>query len=179
MKMSGSMKMKASMNKQATRQAMPLAAATLMVLAAGGCTSIRDHRGFLVDQALVEAIQPGVDNRQSVQATLGRPTFASQFGDPAWYYVSVDTRQFAFKRPSASKELVLRVRFDPKGNVAGIDKAGMEKVVALNPDKARTPTLGRKRSLFEDLFGNIGVVGTGAGGAGGQGGGPGGGPNGS
>lgn len=159
------------------RKAIRLAMGTTLVLAAGACTSIRDHRGFLVDQALVESIQPGVDNKASVQATLGRPTFASQFGDPAWYYVSVDTRQFAFKRPQPTNEMVLRVRFDGNGNVAGIDKAGMEKVVALNPDKAKTPTLGRTRTLLEDLFGNIGVVGTG--GAGAQGGGPGSGPNGS
>lgn len=157
-----------------------LALGAVLVLAAGGCTSIRDHRGFLVDQSLVESVQPGVDNKASVQATLGRPTFASQFGDPAWYYVAVDTRQFAFKRPTATNELVLRIRFDANGNVAAIDKAGMDKVVALNPNKDKTPTLGRTRTLLEDLFGNIGVVGTGAGpgGAGGQGG-PGGGPNGS
>lgn len=148
-----------------------------LALAAGGCTSIRDHRGFLVDQSLVESVQPGVDNKASVQATLGRPTFASQFGDAAWYYVAVDTRQFAFKRPRATSEMVLRVRFDADGKVLGVDKAGMDRVVALNPDKDKTPTLGRTRTLLEDLFGNIGVVGTG--GPGGQGPGQGGGPNGS
>ena len=122
-------------------------------------------------------MQPGVDNKASVQATLGRPTFASQFGDPSWYYVAVDTRQFAFKRPRPTSEMVLRVRFDANGKVLGVDKAGMDKVVALNPDKGKTPTLGRNRTLLEDLFGNIGVVGTGGPGA--QGPGPGGGPNGS
>ena len=154
-----------------------LALGAALALAAGGCTSIRDHRGCLVDQSLVESVQPGVDNKASVQATLGRPTFASQFGDPSWYYVAVDTRQFAFKRPRPTSEMVLRVRFDANGKVLGVDKAGMDKVVALNPDKGKTPTLGRNRTLLEDLFGNIGVVGTGGPGA--QGPGPGGGPNGS
>jgi outer membrane protein assembly factor BamE (lipoprotein component of BamABCDE complex) len=154
-----------------------LALGAMLALGASGCTSIHDHRGFLVDQTLVESVQPGVDNKDSVQATLGRPSFASQFGDPVWYYVAVDTRQFAFKRPSPTNELVLRIRFDATGKVLGVDKAGMERVIALNPDKGKTPTLGRTRTLLEDLFGNIGVVGTG--GPGGQGPGPGGGPNGS
>ena len=67
----------------------------------------------------------------------------------------------------------LRVRFDAAGNVAGIDRAGMEKVARLDPDGKRTPTLGRDRSFFEDLFGNIGAVGApGMGGGGAQGPGP-------
>jgi hypothetical protein len=73
---------------------------------------------------------------------------------------------------------VLRVRFDEKGNVASIDKAGMDKIVHLSPDGKKTPTLGRgDRGFIEDLFGNIGTVGSGIGGA--PSGGPGGGPNGS
>jgi len=154
-----------------------LVALSAGMLMAGGCTSIKDHRGFLIDQALVDSVLPGVDNKFSVERTLGRPTLASQFGDQAWYYIGTDTQQLAFKRPRASAQTILRVRFDAKGNVLSVDKAGTEKVVALNPDSGLTPTLGRQRTLLEDLFGNIGTVGTGGGSGGGGGGG--GGPNGS
>lgn len=153
------------------------------VLSAGlvtlsGCASIKDHRGYLVDQALVESVQPGIDNRQSVERTLGRPTYVAQFGEPVWYYVSIDTRQAAFTRPRAYNETVLKVHFDPAGNVSRVDKTGMEKVVRLDPDHHKTPTLGRNRGFLEDLFGNIGTVGApGMGGGGGNEGG--GGPNGS
>ena len=43
-------------------------AAVGMVLAAalGGCTSIHDHRGYIVDQALFDSVAPGTDNRNSV-----------------------------------------------------------------------------------------------------------------
>ena len=140
-------------------------AAVGLVVLASGCSSIRDHRGYLVDTALVDAIQPKVDNRTSVERTLGRPTWVSQFGDKDWYYVSVDTKQAAFRRPKTAQQTVLRVRFDPTGNVAAIDKAGTEKVARISPDGKVTPTLGRERSFLEDLFGNIGAVGVpGAGG---------------
>jgi len=148
-----------------------------LAVAAGGCASIKDHRGYLIDQTLVDSIQPGIDNRTSVERTLGRPTFVSQFGDKAWFYVSQDTRQAAFRRPSTKDQTVLRVRFDDQGNVAGLDKAKMQQVVRLDPDGHKTPTLGRDRGLIEDLFGNIGSVG--AGGLGGGSGGGAGGPNGS
>ncbi len=151
----------------------------LLAVLAAGCTSIKDHRGYLVDQPLVDAIQPGVDNQLSVERTLGRPTFISEFGQPAWYYVSINTEQAAFTRPRTSDQLVLRIRFDPKGNVIGIDRAGMEKVARLSPNGDKTPTLGRERSFFEDLFGNIGTVGAPGVGGGNTGGAPGSGPNGS
>ena len=128
-------------------------------VAAAGCSSIKDHRGYLVDQMLLDSVQPGVDNKLSVERTLGRPTFTSQFGEPTWYYVSINTKQAPFTRPQANEQLVLKVKFDPAGNVTGIERTGMEKVVRLNPDGDKTPTLGRERTFFEDLFGNIGSVG--------------------
>ncbi len=146
-------------------------AALALVLAAGlsACASIKDHRGYLVDSALLDSVLPGVDNQTSVERTLGRPTFISEYGNKDWYYVSTNTRQAAFGRPRAHEQLLIKVTFDDKGNVATIERTGMEKVVRLDPDGDETPTLGRERTFLEDLFGNIGTVGAGApGGAGGQ-----------
>jgi outer membrane protein assembly factor BamE (lipoprotein component of BamABCDE complex) len=158
------------------------AAATVLALTSG-CASIKDHRGYLGDRVLMDAVTPGIDNRQSVERTLGRPTFVSEFGRKDWYYVSVMTRSAPFKRPKTYDETIMRVRFDGDGNVAGIDKRGKEDVARIDPYGNITPTLGKKRSVLEDLFGNIGAVGAGGGGPvggqGGPGGGPGSGPNGS
>jgi outer membrane protein assembly factor BamE (lipoprotein component of BamABCDE complex) len=130
-------------------------------LLAGGCASIKAHRGYLVDQALVDSIQAGIDNRQSVEKTLGRPTFMSQFGNRDWYYISQDTKTFAFGRPRTSDQTVLRVVFDAAGNVSAVERMGKEQVARIDPEGDTTPTLGRERSLIEDLFGNVGAVGAG------------------
>ena len=136
-----------------------------------GCSSIPNSRGYLVDEVLVAAVQPGLDNRESVQGTLGRPTITSQFGDPVWYYISSRTLQAPFTRPRISGHTVLAIRFDEAGNVISADRTGLEQVVRLDPNGNKTPTLGRNRGLLEDLFGNIGSVGAaGLGGAGGPGG---------
>jgi len=138
----------------------------LLALALGGaltagCSSVRDHQGYLVDEALISAIQPGVDNRDSVAGTLGRPTFTGQFDREQrdWYYVSRDTRQAAFTLPRPSAQTVLHVTFDPAGNVQAVQRTGVELAVNINPDNRQTPTLGRNRSLLQELFGNIGAVG--------------------
>ncbi len=144
-------------------------AVTLALLTTAGCTRIRDHKGYVADETLVASVQPGVDNRDSVAKTLGRPTFVGQFDANEWFYVSRDTRQLAFNAPRASAQTVLRVRFDAGGNVASVTRTGLEKIAAIDPDGDKTPTLGRNRGFFQELFGNIGAVrapGTGA--AGGQ-----------
>jgi outer membrane protein assembly factor BamE (lipoprotein component of BamABCDE complex) len=132
--------------------------AVALALLAGGCSSIKDHRGYLVDPALLDSVSPGIDNQMSVEKTLGRPTFVSQFGEPDWYYVSINTKQAAFSRPRTNSELIVKVTFDKAGNVARVERSGMEHVVFLSPEHDKTPTLGRDRTFLEDLFGNIGTV---------------------
>ena len=139
------------------------------VAALSACTAIREPRGYVIDNTLYNSVQPGIDNRQSVEATLGRPTFTSQYGDSTWYYVSSVTGRRPFVRPRIQEHSVLAVKFDPAGNVVAADRTGMDQVVALSPDGAETPTLGRERGFLEDLFGNIGTVNA-PGGAGGPGG---------
>jgi outer membrane protein assembly factor BamE (lipoprotein component of BamABCDE complex) len=129
-------------------------------LALGGCTRIKDHQGFILDQTLVNAIQPGVDNKDSVQNTLGRPSFTSEFDQRDWYYLSRETRNMAYTNPRPSDQTLLHIRFDDKGNVERVDRRGLEQVADIRPSSDKTPTLGRHRSLLDELFGNIGAVGT-------------------
>ena len=146
--------------KAMARIATTLIGATLIA----GCVGVNDHRGAVIDAELVPSIQVGVDNKESVEQMLGRPTFTGSFGESDWYYVSRDTRTFAFRNPRVQKQTVLHVRFDPAGNVAAIEQTGAETIASIDPVGDKTPTLGRKRSIFDDIFGNIGAVGATTGG---------------
>jgi len=142
---------------------MKLAVSKTAILAAAvlvaGCAQIRQHRGVVLDSQLASAIQPGIDNKDSVEKALGRPSFVGQFTPNDWYYVSRDENQIAFRNGRVTKETVLHVRFDSKGNVASLQRTGKELVMNIDPTGKKTPTLGRQRSFFEELFGNIGSVG--------------------
>lgn len=135
-----------------------------------GCTAIRESRGYIDDPLLTSTIQPRIDNQQSVEGTLGRPTFTSQYGTPMWYYVSSVTGQRPFNRPRIREHSVLAITFDEAGQVVDVKRSGIDEVVFLDPNGNKTPTLGRERGFLEDLFGNIGQVGAGGGGPGGPGG---------
>ena len=132
-------------------------AALALTLAA--CAGIRTNQGYIYNQEMSASIAPGTDNRESVIATMGEPTFRGQFGNEDWYYVSRRTSQLAFRQPRLTDTRVIRIGFDQYGNVATVEETGEEKVASIDPVGAETPTLGREKSFFEELFGNIGQVG--------------------
>jgi outer membrane protein assembly factor BamE (lipoprotein component of BamABCDE complex) len=134
---------------------MALAAAMLL----SGCTGVLAHKGAVIDPQLASSIQPGVDNKASVEKLLGRPSFTGEFTPNDWYYVARDTRQFGFRNPRVRKQTTLHVAFDQAGNVTSVRETGKELVASIEPAKRTTPTLGRRKSFFEEIFGNIGTVG--------------------
>ena len=144
-------------------QIISLTALVAAMVATSGCTRLRAHQGYVGDATLLAAVQPGVDNKESVQTSLGRPTFVGQFDQNDWYYYARDTKQLAFAQPKADSQYVLLVKFDPAGNVVSSTQTGLESIANISPNGDKTPTLGRNNSFFEEVFGNIGAVGAGSG----------------
>jgi outer membrane protein assembly factor BamE (lipoprotein component of BamABCDE complex) len=108
--------------QRSLRRPFLVVGAAAVLLLAGGCTRIRAHQGFMIDDLIVTSVLPGVDNKASVEGALGRPTFVSQFGPERWYYVSRDTRSLAFASPRPTAQTLVTVQFDANGNVATIDR---------------------------------------------------------
>ncbi len=138
---------------------LKLSALCALALATTACGQLQAHRGYIMDPVLASSVSAGVDNKASVLGTLGDATFESQFGDEQWYYVSRNTRQLAFAEPTPTEQTILHITFDQAGNVSEVDRMGLEQVADINPVSDKTPTRGRERSFFEELFGNIGTVG--------------------
>ena len=117
-------------------------------IALSACSGLREHKGFVIDPTLAEGIQVGVDNKDSVVRSMGRPTFTGQFDANDWY----------FRDPKVVEQTVLRVQFDRAGNVTAVQKTGKELIAKVDPSGDKTPTLGRSKSFFQELFGNIGTI---------------------
>ncbi len=103
------------------------------------------------------SIQPGVDNKASVEKMLGRPSFTGEFTPNEWYYVSRDVQQIAFRNPRVTDQTVLHVSFDPKGNVTAVEPTGQgagDERQSREPHDADAGPV--ERSFFDELFGNIG-----------------------
>ena len=136
--------------------------AVIAGVALAGCTRIRDRQGYLADEELVAAVTAGVDNKASVEKTLGRPTFVSKWDANTWYYVARTTKQLAFLSAKPTAQDVLKVSFDNAGNVAAVARdTTLAEVADIQPEGDTTPVFGRDSGFFEDIFGNIGAVGAG------------------
>ena len=129
-----------------TRRTASVAALALVGLTSAGCTQLRSHQGYVVDVDLVNSVQPGVDNRQSVLQTLGKPTLAGQFDQGDWYYLARDSRNLAFRNPRPNAQITLQISFDQQGTVTAIRRGGLDQVASISPDGKTTPTLGRVNS---------------------------------
>ena len=141
-----------------TMRVAKLAVAFLGLGLLAGCASIRETHGFVLDEQLTKSVQAGVDNKDSVTKMLGRPTFTGQFSENDWYYISQNTRQIAFGRPTIKKETVLHIRFDAAGTVAAVETTDEKRIASVDPMGGKTPTLGHKKSLLEEIFGNISSI---------------------
>ncbi|MEM9288751.1 MAG: outer membrane protein assembly factor BamE [Pseudomonadota bacterium] len=154
------------------RRLMITVAALGVATSAAGCSRLKDQQGYLADPVLVENIMPKVDNRQSVEATLGQPSIAGTFDKSVYYYVTRQTEQFAFFTPDPKEHSVMAIHFDAKDNVERIEYYGLEDVASVSFADDKTPTRGREMGFLEQLFGNIGRFSGAPGGPGGPGGPP-------
>ncbi len=136
----------------------------LGLLGLGACTSGLNTHGDLPDQEVVEGIQLGVHSQEDVLGMLGSPSTVSTFEDNRWYYIGSRSETVAFFEPDVLERNVLVVSFSEDGRV------DEKKVYTLNdsrdvdPVDRVTPTEGKKLSVIQQLFGNVGrFSGTGTG----------------
>lgn len=160
---------------KSVRKNISLSLCIVAGLATTACGNGRAVRGYIFDEALADAILPGVDNRQSVQSTLGSPSITATFSDSTWYYVSTTVRVRPVFWPDAKEHRVLAVSFNDSGVVANVDNFDLSHMKEIDPVGDKTPTRGRDTSFFQKIFGNVGRF-SGQAPAGSQGGGTG--PNG-
>lgn len=145
------------MGKQGkTRRVIGGLAMGLGLLGLGACSSGLNTHGNLPDKEVVEGIQPGVHSQQDVLGMLGSPSAVSTFEDGRWYYIGSRSETMAFFEPDVLERNVLVVSFSEDGRV------DEKKVYTLNdsrdvdPVDRVTPTEGKKLSLIQQLFGNVG-----------------------
>ncbi len=141
-------------NKRALRTALGVVLVT--GVAVSGCAKTVNHRGYLLDEAVIEEIRPGVDNRSSVLAALGSPSVGGTFDDETWYYVSRTQEHWAFFKPDVTAHDVIVISFDDRGSVADIGRLGLDDTQDIDTVGRKTPTRGKELGFFEQIFSNIG-----------------------
>ena len=123
---------------------------------ASACSPTVHSHGYTPRAGELNDIAIGRDTRQSVQQRLGRPSTVSTFTDDEWYYISVTTETTAFFAPEVVEQRVVTVSFDDQGVVADVGRYGLEDGRVVDLVARTTPTSGRKLTLIQQIFANLG-----------------------
>ncbi len=147
-----------TMDKARTFATKALTGAVLAsTIVLGGCTTERFSRGYIWDAELMEAVVPGIDNRNSVVKSLGTPSMTSTFEvDGVWYYASFNARRRAFWGEETTNQTIMAITFDEYGVVDDVKKYTIADAQNITPRKDETPTRGKALGFFQQIFGNVG-----------------------
>ena len=136
--------------------------------ALSACSNSRALRGYVFDPEISNQILQGVDNRDSVQASLGNPSLPSMFDQDTWYYVATQVRQRPVFWPDPKWHRVMAIKFAENGTVSSVTNYDISDRRRIFPVQEKTPTLGRDDNFFLQLFANVGQFGGVGGGQPGQ-----------
>ena len=112
--------------------------------------------GFMPREELVNQLSPGEQDKRLVSQVMGTPSSIGSFDDNVWYYITQRTKQQAFFKPQLIEQQVLVLLFDEKEVLQSIEKYNLEEARLIEPLDDKTPTVGRKLTILQQLFGNLG-----------------------
>ena len=120
------------------------------------CSPPVETRGNLPDPELLAEIQPGIYSEEEVVDLLGTPSSIATFDNKTWYYISKQTKSFAFFEPEILDQQVVIIEFDDGGLVKNIRHYNLEDGQTLEMIDRTTPTRGRELTFFQQLIDNFG-----------------------
>jgi len=135
------------------------------ILSLAACTAVQNQRGYVAEPMAYESIVIGQDNKLTVGQKLGNPSIGGTFdnatgGEDTWYYISSFDVQAAFFPVQSEERDILAIKFTPEGQVASLERYGLEDGRVVNYVDRETPTRGRDLTILQQIFnavpGNIG-----------------------
>lgn len=134
------------------------ALATILLVGVVGCAAIFTNHGYAPTELELEEVIVGVDNRASVEETIGRPASTGVLTESGWYYVSSRVRHFTYRPAEVIDRQLVAVTFNKRGIVENIERFALEdgRVVALNRRVTKTGIKGV--SFIKQMLGNVGRV---------------------
>ncbi len=142
-------------------QVAALCLSLALALSLAACKPIYSNHGYIPTDDDLAVLQVGVDTRDTVAATVGRPAAEGLLGDEAWYYVQSRWKTLGVAAPTEIERQVVAISFDPKGTVANIERFGLDQGRIVPLSRRVTTTNIRGKSALAQMFGNIGKLNTG------------------
>lgn len=126
----------------------------LGLLVACGAT-YRNH-GYIPPDDDLSNIVVGVDTRDTVASSIGRPGVSGILDASGWYYVRSRFRSFAYRAPEEIDREVLAISFDDRGTVTNLERFGLEDGRVIRLSRRVTTSNTQGVGFLRQAFGNLG-----------------------
>jgi outer membrane protein assembly factor BamE (lipoprotein component of BamABCDE complex) len=122
------------------------------------CTAqIRNH-GYVPEPADLQSVALGVDTRDTLTESIGRPSTSSLLEGEAWYYVREQVRLYGALPPRTIRRELVAISFAANGTVSNIERFGLEDGRVVTLSRRVTETSIREFGLIQQLLRNFGRV---------------------
>ncbi len=142
---------------RARKLAVPAVLCTALLVLSACATIIRQH-GYIPPQEDLQAIVVGVDTRDSVEATIGKPSTSGVLQEGGWFYIGSKVRHFGALKPKEVERQVLAIRFDEAGTVQNVERFGLERGQVVVLSRRVTETTVRDVTFIRQLIRNFGRI---------------------
>lgn len=135
--------------------------AFVLMTALAACSGQQEVRGNFLTEAQLAGVVVGETSRQDVIRRLGPPSTEGTFDSQVWYYIGRRTSRVAFFKPEVTAQQVIAIYFNDAGRVEMVQKYDKDDSRDVDVVTRETPTSGHSIGFFEQILGNLGVLGGG------------------
>ena len=139
-----------------------LGAVAAGALLLGACSPIYRNHGYAPSDSDLAGLRLGADTRESVAASVGRPTTGGVLGEEGFYYVQSRFRHQGLLAPQEVEREVLALSFAPDGTLGAIERFGLQDGRAVAISRRTTPGVFADPSVIDRIAANFGGLDTGA-----------------
>ena len=132
--------------------------AGMALLALIGCTTLYRNHGYVPTEAELAVLEVGVDTRETVATSIGRPSAQGLLNDVGWYYIQSRFKLVGGRAPQEVDRQVVAITFTEAGVVANVERFGLEAGQIVQLSRRVTAPNVKSASVLRQLFGNIGRI---------------------
>lgn len=124
--------------------------------ALAACSPVYRNHGYVPNEEDLALVVVGESTRDTVAASLGRPSASGLLNDVGWFYVQSRWVHRGARAPQEIDRQVVAITFDEGGTVQNVERYGLEdgKVVALS--RRVTKSNIRSITLISQLLSSFG-----------------------
>ena len=127
-----------------------------LLIGLGACAATFTNHGFVPRDDELAALSIGVDTRDTVAETIGRPTATGVLRDEAWIYSAYRIRNYTYQAPQVIERQVVAISFDGGGRVSNVERFGLEDGQVVTLSRRVTESSVRDQGFFRQLLRNLG-----------------------